>query len=69
MANGNGTGTVYLWDLTTGRIEATMVLPSNSPVTSIAISPNAKYAAASCFDSATYLWRLPDNNNSWTVAR
>jgi serine/threonine protein kinase len=67
MANGDGTGTVYLWDLTTGRIEATVVLPSNSPVTSIAISPNGKYAAASCFDGSTYLWRLPDNNNSWTV--
>jgi WD40 repeat protein len=67
MANGDGTGTVYLWDLTTGRIEATVVLPSNSPVTSIAISPDGEYAAASCFDGSTYLWRLPDNDNSWTV--
>ncbi|KAF1957094.1 chromatin associated protein [Byssothecium circinans] len=56
LASGGGDRTVRLWDINTGQ--STLTLNIEDQVSSVALSPNAKYIAAGLLDKSVRVWDL-----------
>lgn len=56
LAVGTASGTVYLWDMATGKLAATLLNPDSERVSSIAFSPDGKVLAVGSLTGQTELW-------------
>ncbi len=53
-----GDGHIYLWDVVSGKIAGTYIIPASPTVYAVVFGPGGGVLAAACGNGCTYLWKL-----------
>ncbi len=67
LAAANDDGDVYLWDVATARLAATLANPASTGVNAVAFSPNGRTLAAAGANGSVCLWDLADDRITATL--
>jgi len=68
LAIGDGDGSVYLWDITVGKISATFPDPASDGAVAVAFEPGNASLAVADGNGRTYLWDVAARKISATLA-